>query len=33
MSLDIKQLITEREAERYELHASHLNEQMMCSRP
>ena len=29
MSLDIKGLIAEREAERYELHASHLNEQMV----
>jgi ornithine--oxo-acid transaminase len=29
MSLDIKQLITEREIERYQLHASHLNEQMV----
>jgi hypothetical protein len=29
MSLDIKQLIAEREVERYELHANHLNEQMV----
>ena len=29
MSLDIKGLIAEREAERYQLHASHLNEQMV----
>ena len=29
MSFDIKGLIAEREAERYELHASHLNEQMV----
>ena len=29
MSLDIKQLITGREIERYQLHASHLNEQMV----
>jgi hypothetical protein len=29
MSLDIKQLIAEREDERYELHANHLNEQMV----
>ena len=26
MSLDIKQLIAEREIERYQLHANHLNE-------
>ena len=29
MSLDIKQLIAAREVERYQLHASHLNEQMV----
>ena len=29
MRLDIKQLITERAIERYQLHASHLNEQMV----
>ena len=29
MSFDIKQLIAEREDERYELHANHLNEQMV----
>ena len=29
MSFDIKRLIAEREAERYELHANHLNEQMV----
>ena len=29
MSLDIKQLIAQRESERYQLHASHLNEQMV----
>ncbi len=29
MSLDIKRLISEREIERYQLHASHLNEQMV----
>ena len=29
MRLDIKQLIAEREIERYQLHASHLNEQMV----
>ena len=29
MRLDIKRLITEREIERYQLHASHLNEQMV----
>ena len=29
ISLDIKGLIAEREAERYQLHASHLNEQMV----
>jgi ornithine--oxo-acid transaminase len=29
MGLDIKRLISERESERYQLHASHLNEQMV----
>jgi ornithine--oxo-acid transaminase len=29
MSVDIKQLIAAREVERYQLHASHLNEQMV----
>ena len=29
MSIDIKALIAERESERYELHADHLNEQMV----
>src|SRR3984885_6298946 len=29
MSLDIKRLISEREIERYQLHSSHLNEQMV----
>ena len=29
MSLDIKRLISEREIERYQLHASYLNEQMV----
>ena len=29
MSLDIKELIAEREVERYQLHSSHLNEQMV----
>ena len=29
MSLEIKQLIAEREIERYQLHSSHLNEQMV----
>ena len=29
MSLEIKELIAEREIERYQLHSSHLNEQMV----
>jgi len=29
MSLDIRELIAEREIERYQLHTSHLNEQMV----
>src|SRR6478736_1994783 len=29
MSLNIKELIAKREVERYQLHASHLNEQMV----
>ena len=29
MSIDIKQFIAAREVERYQLHASHLNEQMV----
>src|SRR6266436_1377263 len=29
MSLDIRELIAEREIERYQLHSSHLNEQMV----